>query len=126
MPSGTKRTNSAMGIKQIPPQNVIRLLLCWTKFVNTTKTIHASTARLLGCNTTGEKPLEIRVGGLHIGRNETYLPFPQFHPSQRWPTAPINRPPSLNIEHLSILLIGLFFYWSHWWVNPLVPHPLHG
>lgn len=32
-----------MGIGQIPPQNVIRLLLCWTTLANRTKTIHAST-----------------------------------------------------------------------------------
>lgn len=42
LPIGTKRTNSAVGIGQISPQNVICLLLCWTMLANRTKTIHAS------------------------------------------------------------------------------------
>lgn len=42
LPSGTKRTNSAMGTGQIPPHNAGCLLLCWTALANRTKTIHAS------------------------------------------------------------------------------------
>lgn len=117
-----------MGIGQIPPQNVIRLLLCWTMLANKTKKkthlcvyVHTCLDTMQLGKTHWKSEWEVRFKG----GTETNLRFSDLHPSQR-PTASKDHPPPPNTELLSILLICHFLlYSSHQHLSPPVPHLLH-
>lgn len=118
MPSGTKRTNSAMGTGQIPPHNASCLLLCWTALANRTKTIHASTRMFAQMQYNWGKAIRDQSGrfayregvkDICVRRSQiTSSLSSTLHSGILQPLK--DPPPPLKLEYLSCQLILPFFF----------------
>lgn len=109
MSSGTKRTNSAMGTGQTPPQNVICLLLGWTVLANKAEPIPSplqhthphpffSPAILQGTSQgRSEWEVGVREGSISVLRKARSL-FPSAPPSSSEAHSPKKRAPKWNFS----------------------------